>query len=65
MVDGRTFKDFALGVCGDEKELVVRRKSHGCDCVSEVEVSDDDFLYHIDDQGKSIDVNADEGAAIG
>ena len=64
MVDGRTFKDFALGVCGDEKELVVRRKGHGCDCVSEVKVSDHNLLNHVDDQGKSIDINADQSAAI-
>ena len=64
MVDRGTFKDLALGVCGDEEELVVRREGDRGDGVSEVEMRQYDALDHVDYQRKAINIDADQSSTI-
>ena len=64
MIDLRCFKDLAFSVCGHKEELAVRRKRYSCHRIAEVEMSQDNSLDHIDDQCKTININADQSTPI-
>ena len=64
VIDGWAFKNFALRVCGDKEELVVRRKGNCCDSISEVEMCKNDTFDHVDDQSEPINIDADQGVSI-
>lgn len=64
MVNGRTFKNLALGSSGYKEELVVRTKRDCGYCLSKVEMCDDHFFQHVNDQGESVYIDADQNGTI-
>lgn len=57
-------EDLDLASGCHEHEAVVRREGESCHWGLEVEVSNDNALWEVDDKCKPININCDEGLAI-
>ena len=64
MVNRWALKNFALCICCNEEEFVVWGKGDGSDSLSEVKVSKNHSLDHVDDEGEAVNIDADESTTI-